>query len=468
MKKMTSAALRSLGLGTAFVALTAAPGVAQVEAQRVTGRVALTQVADCPQGLEQGSLGVTGLDCVGECTLTIRGDGRERSWFFSTEPKILGVERDGPAQGILRAGDFLVAIDGIPITTREGGRRYANLQPGEEVMVRFRRGRDGRTGEAEIRVAADCLDAPAPVVGVVARVAPPTEPAPDRPPRARAVAVVPDVSVAIGVAPQIRVTSRVRVIDGDTVVVGAVPLARLAGRAPNLVGLFGDVSPTGHLGIGFLCRECGTRTDEETGEMISFFSGALEVTAVDRGGPADEVGIVRGDLIKAIDGQLIESDEGGRAFTDIKPGEEVRLTVVKRNGRELKVVVLPEEKTLNTVRVRGVATPLSPDTVAVARVAVVPDLPPGVSRRSVNVLPLRETTIPFDEPVPGVTAPPPDMPLRFTSTLEGVEVEVRGEPVRVSEMRGIRTLVINADGLWIRIRIPRGGGEPVVEPLIRR
>ena len=181
MRKRRSAALRSLGLSTAFVALTAAPGVAQGVAQRVTGRVALTPVADCPQGLEQGSLGITGLDCVGECTLTIRGDGKERSWFFSTEPRILGVERDGPAQGVLRAGDFLVALDGIPITAREGGRRYANLQPGEEVTVRFRRGRAGGTHEAEIVVAADCLDAPEPVAGVVARVAPPTEPAPERP-----------------------------------------------------------------------------------------------------------------------------------------------------------------------------------------------------------------------------------------------------------------------------------------------
>jgi hypothetical protein len=462
MKKMTSVALRSLCMGLPMMALTAAPGVTQV----VTGRVALGQVVECPRGLEQGSLGITGLDCVGECTLTIVGEGKERSWFFSTEPKILGVERDGPALGILEAGDFLVAIEGIPITTREGGRLYANLQPGEEVNVRFRRGRTGRTGEAEILVAADCLEAPEPVVGVVARVAPPVEPVPDRPPRTRAVPVVPNV--AIGVAPQIRVTSGVRVVEGNTVVVGSVPLAGFAARAPNVSGLFGDVTPTGHLGIGFSCRDCGTRTDEETGEEIWFFRGSLEVTAVNRDGPADDVGIVRGDLIRAIEGHAIESDEGGRAFTGITPGEEVRLTVVRRNGRELEVVVLPEEKTLNAVRVSGVAAPLPPNTDAVIRVVAVPDPPSGVSSGRVNVIPLRETAISYDEPLTGVAAPPPDMPLRWTGTLEGVEVEVRGEPVRVSEMRGIRTLVINADGLWIRIRIPRGEGEPVVEPLIRR
>jgi hypothetical protein len=37
----------------------------------------------------------------------------------------------------------------------------------------------------------------------------------------------------------------------------------------------------------------------------------------------------------------------------------------------------------------------------------------------------------------------------------GVEVEVRGNPVTVLEMRGARTILINAEGLWLRISIPR-------------
>jgi hypothetical protein len=36
----------------------------------------------------------------------------------------------------------------------------------------------------------------------------------------------------------------------------------------------------------------------------------------------------------------------------------------------------------------------------------------------------------------------------------GVEVEVRGDPVTVSELEGARIILINADGIWIRIRVP--------------
>jgi hypothetical protein len=39
--------------------------------------------------------------------------------------------------------------------------------------------------------------------------------------------------------------------------------------------------------------------------------------------------------------------------------------------------------------------------------------------------------------------------------MSGVEVEVRGAPVTVSEMIETRTLYINAEGLWIRITVPR-------------
>ena len=47
------------------------------------------------------------------------------------------------------------------------------------------------------------------------------------------------------------------------------------------------------------------------------------------------------------------------------------------------------------------------------------------------------------------------MPLRYSGVVNGVEVEVWGDPVTVSELRGSRTIYINADGLWIRISVPR-------------
>jgi S1-C subfamily serine protease len=466
MKRMTNGAMRCVGVATVLVAGLVLPGNAQEPVRRITAG----QFVVCPQGLEQGSLGIIGLDCVGECTLTIKGEGKERTWFFSSEPKILGVDPTGPAHGILQGGDFLVAIDGVLITSREGGRRYANLVPGEEVDVRYRRGRAGRVQEAKILVASDCLDAPLPPVGVVARVVPPGIPLvadsvlvhADSVRMAAAVAVAPNI--AIGVAPQVRVAPEAVVVRVDTA--SPVPLAGVLSVAPNVSGLFGEVTPTGRLGIGFSCTECGTRTDEETGESVWFFSGALEVTAVNRGGPADDAGIERGDLIKAVEGHPIDSDEGGRAFTDITPGEEVRLTVVKRNGREVELTVIPEEKAPSNILLWGGAV-AAPDAPAVAGVAVEPDPPTRAFRGGVRVVPdtvlvAEPVTLPFSD-VPMVA-----LPLRWTGSLEGVEVEVRGEPVRISEMRAARTIVINTDGLWIRIRIPPGGGEPEVEPLTIR
>jgi hypothetical protein len=51
--------------------------------------------------------------------------------------------------------------------------------------------------------------------------------------------------------------------------------------------------------------------------------------------------------------------------------------------------------------------------------------------------------------------------------MEGVEVEVRGDPVVVSELEGARVILIRSQGLWIRVRIPGGTGEPEVDVVIR-
>jgi len=424
MKRMRRWAVAGLVMGSGLILVLSEPGASQV---RVGDALA------CPTGLEEGDLGISGLDCVGECTLTIKEDGKEQSWFFSTEPRVLGVDGDGPADGILQAGDFLVAIDGIPITTKEGGRRFANLQAGERVLVRFRR--EGRVGEARIQVGTRCRETPRPP-GVTARVAPPPLP-PDQVRPARGVAVSPRVRVA----PERR---SVGVAEGVEELV-AVPI--------RATGLLVGMSPTGRLGVGFQCTECGTQTDEETGENVWFFSGPLEVTAVNVGGPADEAGIQRGALIQSIDGQALDTDRGGLAFTRITPGESVRLTLVKRNGSEVEVSLVPVENTALGVaggRRSGVGLEPRSGRAVSAR-------PAGPARRG-EAPPPAPPAIPDRAAAPApaaMMAPPEGMPLRYSGTVNGVEVEIRGDPVTVSEMKGARTLYINADGLWIRITVPR-------------
>ena len=120
--------MRMVGMGVALALTATVPASGQTV--QVGGQA-------CESGVVLGTLGISGLDCVGECSVTLTSEGREESWVFSTEPRIFTIQDGGPAEGILEPGDYLVAIDGLLITTREGGRRYASLEPGEVVTVRY-------------------------------------------------------------------------------------------------------------------------------------------------------------------------------------------------------------------------------------------------------------------------------------------------------------------------------------------
>jgi len=414
------------------------------------GQGVLATSQSCASGVIEGDLGISGLDCVGECEITIGQSGKEERWSFSTEPKIFSVQEEGPADGILRPGDFLVAIDGALITTRRGGLRWASLEPGEVVTVRFRR--DGRVQEAGIRVASRCAREPMTAVGVGRVTIPTPAPQPDEP----VPPIRPDelrVAVGVATAPRVRVAEAVGAyadaVGSYRTAVGLATSGVLA-TSPLL-----DSSFTGRLGIGFSCSNCGTSTDEETGKTTWFFSGPLEVTKVNSGGPADHSGIRLGDLIRAIDGHEISTEEGGEAMSSLEVGVPVEVTVVRRNGREEQLTVVPVEREPRVTT--GVVAPLAePDEpVPPSRVRVVPDAARAPRATGVAVGPGRVTP-----PVPPVEdlAGPDELPVSYSGTVSGVEVTVRGGPVAVSELQGARTLIINADGLWIRIRVPAGTG----------
>ena len=237
--------------------------------------------------------------------------------------------------------------------------------------------------------------------------------------------------MGVAVAPRVRVRpSRGSTVPSVTSTGRATARATVPRRAR--AGILETASPGGSLGIGIACTNCGTRTDEETGDDVWFFSGPLEVSAVDAGGPAAQVGIQRGDLIKAIDGHALDTEAGGLAFTQLRAGESVRVTVVKRTGAEVEIDVVPEER-------RRVA---SPSPLAETAPAADPAPPPPTS-----VTPVPELSLDPNAPE--------GMPLRFSGTMGGVEVEIRGDPVMVSEVEDARTIYINAEGLWIRITVPR-------------
>jgi hypothetical protein len=403
-KDLAPGALRIAAL--AAVALLAA---SDAGCQQRAPRPAPAAAPKCEVG-ELGSLGLSGWDCRGDCTITLGAKGEEKAWSFSVEPRITGVAEGGPADGILQAGDILVAVDGLLITTAEGGERLASLPADADVKVRYRR--EGRLAEAVVRTVAVCgsaWDVPPP----------PPPPAPAEAPRV--------------VAPRVRVT-------------GVAPVPDVA-KAPRPVAVVtGPPSPPSaptpprtRLGIGFTCSQCGTRPDSASGGEVWFFSRPPEVTAVDAGGAADRAGIQIGDRIVAVSGAAITTDAGGRAFGAIRPGVAVRLTVAKRNGREDTVTLVPESRDVPAAATAAEAPAPS--------AAAPPPRTPGAA-------------VPPPPPAPAdLRDAPAGLPLRYSGTLAGVEVEVRGKPVMVSsETQPTRTLVIWSDGLWIRIRVPASGG----------
>jgi hypothetical protein len=261
-----------------------------------------------------GSLGLSGLAC--DCTHYLTADRPERNrWEFRSEPTILGVIRGGPADGKLEEGDAIVAIDGQLITTREGGRRFAQVRPDAPVGLTVRR--DGRERRVTITAGSRCLSVePAPVADV-------------------AVGVEPELPAAgVGVAAEV------------APVADAPPVAGVAvGLPPAPPDVWS--SPQGWLGLSFSCTRCGIHVADTgaEGETMSVweFSTPPVVESVEQDGPAREAGVRAGDAITHIDDVDITSQEGGRRFGRLEPGQEVRLRV-ERSGRSREVRLRADER----------------------------------------------------------------------------------------------------------------------------
>jgi hypothetical protein len=115
-----------------------APAVAQVDTSRDERRYAFDA------GTREGWLGI-GISC-SRCTLAESDDGQTRQWTFSEPPLVFSVDRNGPAdRAALRTGDTLVAIDGAPFTSAQGGTAFANIRPGQSLRLTYRRDGTERT-----------------------------------------------------------------------------------------------------------------------------------------------------------------------------------------------------------------------------------------------------------------------------------------------------------------------------------
>jgi predicted metalloprotease with PDZ domain len=137
------------------------------------------------------------------------------------------------------------------------------------------------------------------------------------------------------------------------------------------------------------------------------FDNPPKVRAVEPGSPAAEAGIEAGDKITHVDGLKIDSEDGGKRFSSIKPGQTVEIKV-RRNGID-KAIDLQATEPPQAVLERDLMCGLDPES----------------------------------------------MPVRFLETSDGAKIEVRGEDsVRVTRDESAGEIVIRTRDAFVRIKLP--------------
>jgi membrane-associated protease RseP (regulator of RpoE activity) len=251
-----------------------------------------------------GYIGYKDLEC--NCSFTIAPDGPRR-YDFRAEPTLGSVESGSPADGKLRAGDVIAAIDGHLITTREGGRRFASLTPGELVTLTVRRqGREVDVTMVPERACYEVTALPQPRVPALPR----TTVAPD----------VPRPNLARPVPPR------------RPTVVAAEPPRPTTPVPPPVPDL-----SHGWFGFSFKCIEC--TFDRSNGRTVWGFTAPPEVDRVESGSPAHEAGLRAGDRLTHINGYALTSPEGGRLFMSVESGDTVTFRYSRNNStRDARII----------------------------------------------------------------------------------------------------------------------------------
>ncbi len=239
----------------------------------------------CRDGMPRtATLGIGLLHCVGGTCMVHAREGTGTRHDFSTEPRVWELDPGGPAARALREGDQITSIDGVLITTRDGGRRLANLRPGVPLRLGIRR--DGAETVVRVVPAAGCNQ---PALAVTASAEKPDW---RPPPRTR------------------------------------------AGEHPRR-----PAGPGVYFGMELDCDDCGWR--QENGAWRWHAGEPLRVKAVVPGAPAERAGIRAGDVLLGIGGKPFTRTGEGHLAAGLHPGEPVSFRV-RRGERTLVRLVVPE------------------------------------------------------------------------------------------------------------------------------
>ncbi len=86
-------------------------------------------------------------------------------------------------------------------------------------------------------------------------------------------------------------------------------------------------------------------------EEINLKTGGVLVTAIIRNGPAENAGLVPGDIMISIDGENLTSpDQAIETITELEPGKEVKIKILRgweQQGLIARIAQRPEAKMPN-------------------------------------------------------------------------------------------------------------------------
>lgn len=267
-------------------------------------------------------LGITEMEC--NCTF-ISGED-ERLWLFQTEPEIWEVDRTGPSHGKLKKGDVIVAIDGMLITTRKAGIRFANLIAGEPVELEIRRGKHTRTTTVVPRAVAK---PDVPIELTVRR-------------SDHDVTIEPGATSFPELARSIEELSKRAAKIGEMVGSLGVPAPPGPYSLPEFNIDFAESAPRGWVGFGLLFR--GSIRQNDAGKPAEWeFNEPPTIRSIQPGSPADEAGLQVDDVLLEIDGKRLDSNKGGDRFSRMEPGQVIEWKV-ERGGETFSVETTAAER----------------------------------------------------------------------------------------------------------------------------
>lgn len=276
-------------------------------------------------------LGIENFQC--DCTISFGSAATARNFVFRSEPVVLGVLRRGASYGKLRRGDVITHVNGHSILTADGGRRFATVQPGDDVDLTIKR--NGRSMKVSVHATEASTFGYTPTPGAsygIGWEAPPTPATAPTPP-----------AVVFALPPQPSQPSQ-----------PMLPAEPVHPPHPEVPGVWAITTPgvgaiaampRGWFGFSIRCNGCGWSSTSSDESPVWESDEIPELSRVDAESPAGRAGLRAGDRITHIDGLSLMSREGARRFGRVKPGQRVRLTV-KRDAttlhRNLVVGTRPE------------------------------------------------------------------------------------------------------------------------------